>query len=58
MQYISHTSSNYEIKALVMLHTDFIELIGRTGYDGSKNCLFLTDDAILVMEGKLFKTKA
>lgn len=41
-----------------MVHIDLIGLITPTGYDGSKYCLLLTDDATRATEGELFKTKA
>ncbi len=41
-----------------MVHTDLICPITPTGYNRSKYCLFLTDDATRITEGKLFKTKS
>lgn len=45
IRHISHKPGNRETKALAMVHTDLIGSITPMGYDGSKYCFFLTDDA-------------
>ena len=57
-RHVSQISSNREVEALAMVHTDLIGPITPTEYDGSKYCLLLTDDATRVTDGQLFKTKA
>ena len=58
IRHVLRISSNREIEALAMVHIDLIGPIMPTGYDRSKYCLLLTDDATRVTDGELFKTKA
>ena len=56
--HISHKPSKKVTQVLAMVHTDLIGPITPTGYDGSRYCLLLIDDATCITEGELFKTKS
>lgn len=58
IRHILHQPSEQETQALAMVHTDLISLITPAGYNGFRYYLFLTDNAIRVMEGELFKSNS
>lgn len=58
VRHISHQPSERETQALARVYTDLIGPITPTGYDGSRYCLLLTDDATRMTEGELFKSKS
>lgn len=57
MRHISYIPSDCKNKALAIVHIDLIKPIIPTRYDGSKYCLFLTNDTTRAMTSELFKTK-